>query len=238
MLSTVLNPECITTLGLASSHSARRYFGNLFWFLFLRLLRCFSSAGLPLYTYFIQYSVSEYCSDGFPHSEIHGLTDICSSPWLIAACHVLLRLLMPRHSSYALLSLTSSKLALFASLCLAANLALSVGFSSSKKTSVFLDSSASFYSAVLGFAQYYDLSFSCFYYVSKLLLVSLDTFAFSFKHLCYPFSIWKNLFTNLLFSYSFFCIQFSNNSFKHLCDVWKVNSDKRLFISHSDLIDR
>ena len=89
-----------------------------------------------------------------------------------------------------------------------------------------------------GFALFYDLSFSCFYYVSKLLLVSLDTFAFSFKHLCYPFSIWKNLFTNLLFSYSFFCIQFSNNSFKHLCDVWKVNSDKRLFISHSDLIDR
>ena len=107
----VLNPESITTLGLAFSHFARRYFGNLFWFLFLRLLRCFSSAGLPLYTYFIQYSVSEYCSDGFPHSEIHGLTDICSSPWLIAACHVLLRLLMPRHSSYALLCLTSSAFA-------------------------------------------------------------------------------------------------------------------------------
>ena len=30
---------------------------------------------------------------------------ICSSPWLIAACHVLLRLLMPRHSPYALCSL-------------------------------------------------------------------------------------------------------------------------------------
>ena len=61
----------------------------------------------PTYDYFIHHTVSEYCSDGFPHSEIHGSIDICSSPWLIAACHVLLRLLMPRHSSYALISLTS-----------------------------------------------------------------------------------------------------------------------------------
>ena len=42
----------------------------------------------------------------FPHSEIHGLKDICSYPWLIAAYHVLLRLLVPRHSPYALSSLT------------------------------------------------------------------------------------------------------------------------------------
>ena len=43
---------------------------------------------------------------GFPHSEIHGLQDVCSSPWLIAAYHVLHRLLMPRHSPCALCSLT------------------------------------------------------------------------------------------------------------------------------------
>ena len=43
----------------------------------------------------------------FPHSEICGSRLICSSPQLIAACHVLLRLLMPRHSLYALLSLNS-----------------------------------------------------------------------------------------------------------------------------------
>ena len=30
MLNAVLNPEGITTLGLASSRFARRYFGNLF----------------------------------------------------------------------------------------------------------------------------------------------------------------------------------------------------------------
>ena len=109
MLNAVRNPEGITTLGLASSRFARRYFGNLGWFLFLRLLRCFSSAGLPPYDYLIHHTVLEYCSSGFPHSEIHGSMDICSSPWLIAACHVLLRLLMPRHSSYALISLTLYK---------------------------------------------------------------------------------------------------------------------------------
>ena len=42
---------------------------------------------------------------GFPHSEIPGSKLICSSPRLIAACHVLLRLLMPRHSPYALFRL-------------------------------------------------------------------------------------------------------------------------------------
>ena len=51
ILNAVRNPESITTFGLASSRFARRYFGNLFWFLFLRLLRCFSSAGLSPYNY-------------------------------------------------------------------------------------------------------------------------------------------------------------------------------------------
>ena len=41
-----------------------------------------------------------------PHSDIHGSRDICSSPWLFAACRVLHRLLMPRHSPCALISLT------------------------------------------------------------------------------------------------------------------------------------
>ena len=43
---------------------------------------------------------------GFPHSEISGSKLICSSPKLIAAYHVLHRLLMPRHSPCALISLT------------------------------------------------------------------------------------------------------------------------------------
>ena len=42
---------------------------------------------------------------GLPHSEIHGSSRICRSPWLIAAYHVLLRLLAPRHPSCTLCSL-------------------------------------------------------------------------------------------------------------------------------------
>ena len=41
-----ITPEC-THPGLGSFHFARRYFGNRFFFLFLRLLRCFSSPGSP-----------------------------------------------------------------------------------------------------------------------------------------------------------------------------------------------
>src|SRR5262249_7632144 len=43
---------------------------------------------------------------GFPHSEIPGSKLVCSSPGLIAAYRVLRRLLAPRHSPYALSSLT------------------------------------------------------------------------------------------------------------------------------------
>ena len=53
----------------------------------------------------IQYAVVEVCSTGFPHSDIRGSKLICSSPQLFAACHVLRRLPMPRHSPYALYSL-------------------------------------------------------------------------------------------------------------------------------------
>ena len=68
----------------------------------------FQFRAFPSYAYLIQRTILEYCSSGFPHSEISGSTDICSSPKLIAACHVLLRLLMPRHSPCALISLTIS----------------------------------------------------------------------------------------------------------------------------------
>ena len=44
----VRTPEC-THSGLGSSHFARRYSGNRFFFLFLSLLRCFSSGGSPSY---------------------------------------------------------------------------------------------------------------------------------------------------------------------------------------------
>ena len=43
---------------------------------------------------------------GLPHSEILGSKPVCGSPKLIAAYHVLHRLLAPRQSPYALSSLT------------------------------------------------------------------------------------------------------------------------------------
>ena len=66
----------------------------------------FQFRAFPSYAYLIQRTIRRYCLRGFPHSEISGSTDICSSPKLIAACHVLRRLLMPRHSPCALYSLT------------------------------------------------------------------------------------------------------------------------------------
>ena len=50
--------------------------------------------------------MTEVSSAGFPHSDICGSRDICSSPQLFAAYHVFLRLLVPRHPPCALISLT------------------------------------------------------------------------------------------------------------------------------------
>ena len=69
----------------------------------------FQFRAFPSYDYLIHRTILEYCSSVLPHSEISGSQLICSSPKLIAACHVLLRLLMPRHSPCALISFTSSK---------------------------------------------------------------------------------------------------------------------------------
>ena len=75
----------------------------------------FSSSGyldvsvprVPLHTLWIGVWIHEVCSCGFPHSEISGSMDICSSPKLIAAYHVFHRLLVPRHPPCALISLTN-----------------------------------------------------------------------------------------------------------------------------------
>ena len=47
---------------------------------------------------------------GLPHSDIHGSTPARGSPWLFAACHVLHRLLVPRHPPNALLLLDISSM--------------------------------------------------------------------------------------------------------------------------------
>ena len=75
----------------------------------------FSSSGyldvsvhrVPSVYLWIQYTVTEVCSAGFPHSDICGSMDICSSPQLFAAYHVFHRLLVPRHPPCALFCLTS-----------------------------------------------------------------------------------------------------------------------------------
>ena len=51
------------------------------------------------------YSDADDLTAGFPHSDIHGSKLARSSPWLFAACHVLHRLLAPRHPPDALLTL-------------------------------------------------------------------------------------------------------------------------------------
>ena len=94
------NPgQCRDTAGLGSCAFARHYLHNHFCFLFLRVLRCFSSPG----SLHARHG-DGIASAGLPHSEIHGSTGICPLPWLIAACHVLLRLQEPRHPSCALIS--------------------------------------------------------------------------------------------------------------------------------------
>ena len=74
----------------------------------------FSSSGyldvsvhrVPLHAFWIGAWMTGVCPAGFPHSEIHGSRDICSSPWLFAAYHVFLRLSVPRHPPCALSCLT------------------------------------------------------------------------------------------------------------------------------------
>ena len=61
---------------------------------------------VPFHTLWIGVWILEVCSSGFPHSDISGSMDICSSPKLFAAYHVFHRLLVPRHPPCALISLT------------------------------------------------------------------------------------------------------------------------------------
>ena len=75
----------------------------------------FSSSGyldvsvhrVPFHTLWIGVWMTGVHPAGFPHSDICGSMDICSSPQLFAAYHVFLRLLVPRHPPCALSCLTS-----------------------------------------------------------------------------------------------------------------------------------
>ena len=75
------NPESITTLGLGSSYFARHYSRNRVFFLFLQVLRCFSSLrSLPIHYFTHVWITSFFWLVEFPHSDIYGSRDICSSP--------------------------------------------------------------------------------------------------------------------------------------------------------------
>ena len=61
---------------------------------------------VPFHTLWIGVWMTGVLPAGFPHSDICGSMDICSSPQLFAAYHVRHRLLVPRHPPCALSCLT------------------------------------------------------------------------------------------------------------------------------------
>ena len=81
-----------TTHGISFDFSSSRYLDV-------------SVPGVPHVHLCVQCTFHDSSSWVFPHSDISGSMLICSSPKLFAACHVLHRLPMPRHSPYALLCL-------------------------------------------------------------------------------------------------------------------------------------
>ena len=89
--------------GLGWSPFARRYLGNHSCFLFLRVLRCFSSPRWPPgYT-----GMADLPSAGLSHSGTRGSTAVCASPRIFAAYRALRRLREPRHPPCALACLPS-----------------------------------------------------------------------------------------------------------------------------------
>jgi hypothetical protein len=91
------NPTGARSCGLGYSQFARHYFGNHYCFLFLPVLRCFSSRGWLSFEYYA------FSIVGCPIRKCRDISLVCSSPCLIAAYHVLRRLSDPRHPPCALI---------------------------------------------------------------------------------------------------------------------------------------
>ena len=72
----------------------------------------FQFPGFPPLELFIHSTVVRLQRTGFPHSDIKGSMPACGSPLLFAACHVLLRRLVPWHPPCALVRLITSILRL------------------------------------------------------------------------------------------------------------------------------
>ena len=97
----VLQPrQCRNIIGLGSYAFARHYLRNHCYFLFLWVLRCFSSPRSLIFT-----DVTGLQPDGLPHSDIPVSMVICTYTGLFAAYHVLRRHREPRHPPSALLLL-------------------------------------------------------------------------------------------------------------------------------------
>ena len=97
---TYTTPVCLTCMCFGLQRFRSPLLTLSLRFLFLQLLRCFTSLGSPS---FRNVEPSLY---GLPHSGIHDSSAICSLSWLFAACHALLRYLLPRHPPIALITLT------------------------------------------------------------------------------------------------------------------------------------
>ena len=101
----VLQPRsCLATSAVwALPRSLATTGGIIFYFLFLRVLRCFSSPRSPS----ALSGMTGLQPAGFSHSDICGSRVVCTYPQLFAAYHVLHRLQEPRHPPYALSYLLS-----------------------------------------------------------------------------------------------------------------------------------
>ena len=115
LLLTLHIPRCgpatprYMSLGLGCSAFARHYLRNRSSLSLPPLTEMFHFSGYrsygPMYS---DRRKPDITPAGFPHSEIHGSKRACRSPWLIAACYVLHRLLSPRHSPCALSNLITN----------------------------------------------------------------------------------------------------------------------------------
>ena len=102
------DPGKINPSGLGYTNFARHYFRYLVWFLFLQVLRCFSSLR-SLICAMNSHKYTSIKKVGFPIRKPPGQSLLGSSPKFIAAFHVLHRFLVPRHPPYALICLFYDK---------------------------------------------------------------------------------------------------------------------------------
>jgi hypothetical protein len=103
----VLQPQEASLLVWADPVSLAATQGIAICFLFLQVLRCFSSLGVSQARYEFTRLYCPIKGSGFPHSEIPGSMLTYSSPRHIGVSAVLHRLLVPRHPPCALSNLTT-----------------------------------------------------------------------------------------------------------------------------------